>query len=128
MDDDVSIDELRDAVENLHGVPAVFLEAVEVDERFDGQIVWQGTVKVFALIDHPSGRRPGLCLERPHRRDEASLQGGAWRLPGGRPYHGRPRFDPSGAAEDAVVARRLPRLVDAVPRAEVWKPSRARAR
>jgi hypothetical protein len=56
-DDDVSIDELREAVEHMHGVPARFVEAVEVDERFKGEIVWQGAVKVFALIGHPSGAK-----------------------------------------------------------------------
>lgn len=55
MDDDVSIDELREAVEHMHGVPASYVESVEVDERFQGAIVWQGTVKVFALARHPSG-------------------------------------------------------------------------
>jgi hypothetical protein len=33
MDDDVSIDELREAVEHMHGVPARYVETVEVDER-----------------------------------------------------------------------------------------------
>ena len=55
MDDDVSIDELQKAVEYMHGVPARFIEAVEVDERFNGEVVWQGTVKVLALTAHPSG-------------------------------------------------------------------------
>jgi hypothetical protein len=55
IDDDVSVDELREAVEHLHGVPARFLEAVEVDERFNGEVVWQGAVKVFELTGHPSG-------------------------------------------------------------------------
>jgi hypothetical protein len=54
-DDDVSIDELQKAVEHMHGVPARFIEAVDVDERFNGEIVWQGAVKVFALTGHPSG-------------------------------------------------------------------------
>jgi hypothetical protein len=54
-DDDVSIDELQRAVEYMHGVPARFVEAVELDERFNGEIVWQGAVKVFALTGHPSG-------------------------------------------------------------------------
>jgi hypothetical protein len=44
IDDDVSIDELREAVEHLHGVSARFVEAVEVDERFKGAVVWQGAV------------------------------------------------------------------------------------
>ena len=49
LDNDVSVDELREAVEHMHGVPARFVEAVEVDERFNGEVVWQGAVKVFAL-------------------------------------------------------------------------------
>jgi len=55
MDDEVSIEELQKAVEHLHGVPASFVEAVDVDERFNGEIVWQGRVSVFALSGHPSG-------------------------------------------------------------------------
>ena len=51
-DDDVSVDELREAVEHLHGVPA---RCVEVDERFNGEVAWQGAVKVFELTGHPSG-------------------------------------------------------------------------
>jgi hypothetical protein len=31
MDDDVSIDELREAVEHMHGVPARFVEAADPD-------------------------------------------------------------------------------------------------
>ena len=57
LDDDVSIDELREAVEYLHGVPARYVETVEVDERFKGDVVWQGAVKVFALDGHPSGAK-----------------------------------------------------------------------
>jgi hypothetical protein len=55
MEDDVSIDEMREAVEHMHGVPARYVETVEVDERFKGEVVWQGAVKVFGLTGHPSG-------------------------------------------------------------------------
>jgi hypothetical protein len=55
MNDDVSVDELREAVEHMHGVPASYVETVEVDERFNGEVVWQGAVKVFSLTGHPSG-------------------------------------------------------------------------
>ena len=51
LDDDVSLDELREAVEHLHGAKASHVETVQVDERFQGQPVWQGAVKVFALAD-----------------------------------------------------------------------------
>lgn len=57
MDDDVSIDELREAVERMHGVPARFVEAVEVDERLNGEVVWQGAVKVFDLTGHSRNPR-----------------------------------------------------------------------
>lgn len=39
IDDDVSIDELREAVEHMRGMPARFVEAVEGDERFNGDVV-----------------------------------------------------------------------------------------
>jgi hypothetical protein len=55
VDEDVSIDELREAVEHLHGVPARFIETVEVDERFNGEVVWHGAVKVFDVTGHASG-------------------------------------------------------------------------
>jgi hypothetical protein len=39
MTDDVSIDELREAVERQHDVPATFVESVEVDERHEDKPV-----------------------------------------------------------------------------------------
>jgi hypothetical protein len=57
MTDDISIAELQKAVEHMHGVPARFVEAVEVDERHEGRPVWQGAVKVFELTGHPSGAK-----------------------------------------------------------------------
>ncbi|MGO9835640.1 MAG: hypothetical protein ACLP1X_15650 [Polyangiaceae bacterium] len=77
MDDDVSVDELREAVEHLHGVPARFVETVEVDERFNGEVVWQGAVKVFALTGHPSGATKAyawsLLVEGSRRKFKAVL-------------------------------------------------------
>jgi hypothetical protein len=55
--DDVSSDELARHVQAMHGVPAKFVEAVEVHEKMpDGTTtVWEGAVKVFAIAGHPSG-------------------------------------------------------------------------
>ncbi len=50
-DDDVSVHELRQAVEHMHGVPA----RRRGRRGVQGEIVWQGAVKVFEL----TGRRPG---------------------------------------------------------------------
>lgn len=64
MDDEVPVDELRQVVEQLHGVPATFVEIAEVDETFDGGVVWRGTVHVFALSDHPSGAKLAYAWSR----------------------------------------------------------------
>jgi hypothetical protein len=65
-DDDVSIDELRDAVEHMHGVPARFVDAIEVHETLpDGRSVWEGTVNVFALTRHPSGATRAYAWSHP---------------------------------------------------------------
>lgn len=52
---DVSNGELARHVQNLHGVPASFVEAVAVKEVHDGKTVWEGTVRVYELTKHPSG-------------------------------------------------------------------------
>ncbi len=55
--DDVSIEELQKAVEHMHGVPARFVESVEVDERHHRKRVWQGAVKVSSGPCDPSGAK-----------------------------------------------------------------------
>ena len=76
-DDDVSIDELRQAVEHLHGVPAKFIEAVEVDKRFNGEVVWtptkplptRGEVNSVPIL---AGLRPGGSLMVGDRQEAAA--------------------------------------------------------
>lgn len=48
---EVSVDELREAVEHLHGAPARFVVVHHVEERFKGALAWRGTVHEFALSD-----------------------------------------------------------------------------
>ena len=47
------IKELHDAILRLHGAEATYLRSVPVTEKFQGQIVWDGTVEVFKLEGHP---------------------------------------------------------------------------
>jgi hypothetical protein len=54
---EVSADQLRDAVESMHGCPAQLTEAVAVSETFKGQPVWEGVVHVFNLQGHRSADR-----------------------------------------------------------------------
>jgi hypothetical protein len=47
------IDELRDAIRELHGTEATHVETVPVKETFQGQTLWEGNVEVFKLAEHP---------------------------------------------------------------------------
>ena len=47
------IEELRALIREIHEVEATHVESVPVTETFNGQTVWDGTVEVFRLHDHP---------------------------------------------------------------------------
>lgn len=49
----IGMNEFRAAIEDLHNCSASFQQAVLVKEEFEGRAVWEGTVYVFELIDHP---------------------------------------------------------------------------
>jgi hypothetical protein len=51
------IKELQDVIRKLHGSETTHVETVPVKETFQGQTVWEGTVEVFDLLDHPTARR-----------------------------------------------------------------------
>jgi hypothetical protein len=55
--DDAPIPALQDAIRHLHGCESTFVEAVEVRETFQGETVWEGAVKVFDLVGHPTASR-----------------------------------------------------------------------
>ena len=57
MTGEVDANELRDAVERMHGCPAQLVEAVPVWESFEGRPVWHGIVYVFDLGGHRSADR-----------------------------------------------------------------------
>lgn len=52
-----SVDVLKQAIESQHGGHANFLSIETVDERHNGQPVWQGEVHVFDLDGHPTATR-----------------------------------------------------------------------
>ena len=51
------IDELQNAIRELHGTEATHVETVPVKETFQGQTVWEGDVEVFDLANHPKASR-----------------------------------------------------------------------
>jgi hypothetical protein len=50
-------DQLRQAVENMHGGRATLTLKVPVKETFGGKTVWEGVVHVFDLADNPKATR-----------------------------------------------------------------------
>lgn len=47
------IEELREAIQQLHGGEATHSTSVPVKEVFNGETVWDGIVEVFHLEGHP---------------------------------------------------------------------------
>jgi hypothetical protein len=43
----------EDAIVATHGVGSKLLDAAPVREEFEGEIVWNGVVLIFQLLDHP---------------------------------------------------------------------------
>jgi hypothetical protein len=50
-------DEVKQTVEQLHGCEASYLSSEHVRESFDGVVVWDGAVSIFALSGHPAATR-----------------------------------------------------------------------
>ena len=44
--------ELKAAIENMHGGTATLAQSVPVTETFEGKTVWEGVVHVFDLVDN----------------------------------------------------------------------------
>lgn len=54
---EVSVDQLKRAVESQHGGYAILVEEKPVKEVFKGKTVWEGIVHVFDLEGHPKATR-----------------------------------------------------------------------
>ena len=54
---EVEADQLREAVEKMHGGTATLAQSVPVREIFAGKTVWEGVVHVFDLAGHPTAIR-----------------------------------------------------------------------
>jgi hypothetical protein len=54
---EVEADQLKQAVEGMHGGTATLSQSVPVHEEFEGKVVWEGVVHVFDLTGHPTATR-----------------------------------------------------------------------
>lgn len=60
---------LIDAIRRLHGCESKHVISIPVIETFGGATVWDGTVEVFDLTNHPKACR---CYAWSHRNDDGS--------------------------------------------------------
>ena len=54
---EVEADQLKQAVEQMHGGSATLAQSAPVRETFAGKPVWEGVVHVFDLTAHPTAAR-----------------------------------------------------------------------
>lgn len=57
MPNEVSLEDLKQAVEGLHNVKAKYRKKTHVTETHEGQTVWDGDVYVFDLKNHPTAKQ-----------------------------------------------------------------------
>jgi len=54
---ELSIDRFRHAIRQTHGSESQLVGRERIDERFEGERVWQGEVLIFDLLDNPMSTR-----------------------------------------------------------------------
>ena len=54
---EVEADQLKEAIERMHGGAAALARSIPVRETFEGKTVWEGAVHVFDLTGHPIAAR-----------------------------------------------------------------------
>ena len=54
---EVEADQLKEAVERMHGGTAMLVQSVPVRETFEGKTVWEGVVHIFEPAGHPTATR-----------------------------------------------------------------------
>jgi hypothetical protein len=54
---EVEVDQLKQAVESMHGGSAHLTQSAPVRKTFEGKPVWEGVVHVFDLTEHPTATR-----------------------------------------------------------------------
>jgi hypothetical protein len=66
------IERLQQVIFHLHKADSTWVESVPVHEVFQGQTVWEGSVEVFDLRDHPKAERcyAWSHLDGPDDKDE----------------------------------------------------------
>ena len=64
MERNEHIQRLQMVIHHLHKVDSRHIESVPVEEVYQGQVIWRGTVEVFSVTGHPKATR---CYAWSHR-------------------------------------------------------------
>jgi len=94
MPTEAPIKALIEAIHNLHGCKASWLESVPVKETFQGETAWEGEVQVFSLSGHPTASR---CYAWSHETEHGKRKFFAV-------LHQGPVHSPQAAVRAAIVA------------------------
>jgi hypothetical protein len=89
-------DQLKGALERMHGGSAQLAQSVPVREVFEGNTVWEGVVHVFDLTGHPTATRAyawSSPIERSTKRRFFAV------------LHQPPVDSPQAAVRAAIVAQ-----------------------
>lgn len=54
---EVTVSQLKRAVEAQHGCTATLAQSVPVKETFEGNMVWEGVVHIFQIHGHPKATK-----------------------------------------------------------------------
>ena len=92
---EVEVDQLREAVERMHGGSATLAQSVPVRETFKSEMVWEGVVHVFDLAGHPTA---------PHAYPWSSPTEGSTKRRFFAALHQPPVDSPQAAVRAAIVA------------------------
>jgi hypothetical protein len=87
---------LIEAIRNLHGCEATWVESVPVKETFQGKTVWEGEVQVFEVKGHPAASR---CYAWSYVSDEKTGKRKFFTV-----LHQGPVDSPHAAVRAAIVA------------------------
>ena len=93
---EVSKERPAEAIPDLYGCEAVWVESVSVKETFHLKVVWEGVVQIFDLFGHP----PASCRYAwPHVTGDKTGKRRFFAV-----LHQGPVDSPQGAVRDAIVA------------------------
>jgi hypothetical protein len=65
--------ELQNAIRETHGCESRWEGSVRVEEKFEGEMVWDGIVEVFRLIGHPRANYAYAWTYREGNQDKTAV-------------------------------------------------------